>query len=129
MVYKVQTTYDIETVKQELEEKAKIVGFSVLNRYPFKEILETKGFPIKKDITLFEICNPLAAQQALTEMNDISVYMPCRISVYEENGSTILSTMGFEDLMNGVEVDDNFKVSMATMYEKIKTLMHSWDNC
>jgi len=58
MIYTVTTTNDIETVKQELESKAKEVGFGVLNSYEFKHILESKGFPIDKDITVFELCNP-----------------------------------------------------------------------
>ena len=127
MIYKVQTTHSIETVKKELEERAKDVGFGVLKSYDFKEILEGKGFPIEKDITVFELCNPLAAQQTLTQIPEISVYLPCRISVYEENGTTTLATIGFEDILNAVKVDDYFRSSMITLFENLKTLMHSWD--
>lgn len=128
MIYKVQTTHSIDRIKQELEEKAKDVGFGVLKSYAFKEILESKGFPIEKDITVFELCNPAAAQQALRQIPEISVYLPCRISLYEENGTTTLATIGFEDILNAVEVDDYFRSSMTALFENLKTLMHSWDN-
>ena len=65
MVYSVTTSTDINTVKQELEAKAKEVSFGLLNTYEFKRILTEKGFPIEKDITVFELCNPAGAQQAL----------------------------------------------------------------
>jgi len=127
MIYTTQTTQHINIVKKELEEKAKAAGFGVLNIYDFKKILESKGFPIEKDITVFELCNPKGAQQALTEMAAISVYLPCRLSVYEEEGVTTLSTIEFEDMLNAVEVDDQFKADMKIIFENIKGVMHSWD--
>ena len=68
MIYITKTTQPIEKVKKELEAKAKEAGFGVLNSYEFKKILESKGFPIEKDITVFELCNPQGAYQALTEI-------------------------------------------------------------
>jgi len=127
MIYTTKTTQPIEKVKKELETKAKEAGFGVLNSYEFKKILESKGFPIEKDITVFELCNPQGAQQALTEIAAISVYLPCRLSVYEEDGVTTLSTIGFEDILNAVEVDESFKTFMLELFENFKRVMHSWD--
>jgi len=127
MIYTVTTSTDIETVKQELEAKAKDVGFGLLNTYAFKRILSDKGFPIKKDITVFELCNPEGAQQALTYLSEISVYLPCRISVYQENGATALSTIGLEEIVTTFEVDDRFASYMTILFENLKQVMHSWD--
>jgi len=128
MIYTTTTTQSIETVKQELEAKAKEVGFGVLNSYEFKNILESKGFPIEKDITVFELCNPPGAQQALSEIAAISVYLPCRLSVYEDNGVTTLATIGIEDILNAVAVDERFQSFMSILFENLKRVMHSWDN-
>ena len=127
MIYTVTTSIPIETIKQELEAKAKEAGFGVLNSYAFKQILESKGFPIEKDITVYELCNPPGAQQALSEIAAISVYLPCRLSLYEDNGVTTLATIGFEDMLNAVEVDENFKAHMTIIFENLKRVMHSWD--
>jgi len=128
MIYTIQTTEHIDIVKKELEEKAKAKGFGVLKIYEFKKMLEDKGFPIKKDITIFELCNPTGAQQVLSEISSLSVYLPCRLSVYEENGVTILATIGFEDILNGIKVDEHFKSYMALVFEDLKQVMQSWDN-
>ena len=128
MIYTTQTTQHIDIVKKELEEKAKAAGFGVLNIYEFKKILEDKGFPIEKDITVFELCNPSGAQQALSEIASVSVYLPCRLSVYEENGVTTLATIGFEDILNAIEVDERFKSFMGLLFENLKQVMRSWDN-
>ncbi len=127
MIYTITTKASLEQVKQELEEKAKSVGFGLLKSYAFKDILESKGFPIEKDITVFELCNPPGAQQALSEIASISVYLPCRISVYEDNGVTNISTIGFEDILNAVDVDERFKSFMTILFDNLKKVMHSWD--
>ena len=128
MVYTVTTAMNIDTVKKELEEKAKAVGFGLLQSYEFKRILEEKGFPIEKDITVFELCNPPGAQQALSQLAEISVYLPCRISVYEKNGVTTLATIGLEDIINAFDVDERFKTYMILLFENLKQVMKSWDN-
>ncbi len=127
MIYKIETTIAKSVIEKELAEKAKAVGFGVLQSYAFKDILEGKGFPIERDITVFELCNPAGAQKALTAMPDISVYLPCRISVYEENGKTVLATIGFEDILNAVEVDETFKGFMNELFVKLQGVMNSWN--
>jgi uncharacterized protein (DUF302 family) len=128
MIYKIETSIEKSVIEKELAEKAKTVGFGVLQSYAFKNILEEKGFPIEREITVFELCNPAGAQQVLTAMPDISVYLPCRISVYEENGKTVLATIGFEDILNAVEVDETFKGFMTELFVKLQGLMNSWNN-
>lgn len=127
MIYTVQTSKELNQVKQELEAKTKEAGFGVLKSYEFEKMLESKGFPIERDITVYELCNPAAAQKALTLIPEISVYLPCRLSLFEENGTTTLSTIGVEDILHAVEVDDYFRSSMTLIFENLKTLMHSWD--
>jgi len=128
MIYTTKTSTHIDTVKNELEVKAKEVGFGVLHTYDFKQILQSKGFPIEREITLFEICNPAAAQQALSHAPDISVYLPCRISVYADNGQTILATIEAEEMLGSVNLDDTLKNHMIGIFETLKGIMHSWDN-
>ncbi len=127
MIYTVETKTPIETVKKEIESHAKEVGFGLLNAYDFKKILHDKGYPIEKDITVYELCNPPGAQQALSQLPEISAYLPCRISLYEDNGSTTLSTIGLEDIIDVIEADERFKTYMILLFENLKQVMHSWD--
>ena len=127
MIYTVKVPESSDNVKKEFEAKAKEVGFGLFNTYEFKKILQDKGFPIKKNITIYELCNPPGAQQAFEKLPELSVYLPCKISLYENNGMTILSTIGLEDIMNVVEVDEQFKAYLSIIFENIKQVMHSWD--
>ncbi len=126
MIYKTQTTYPIETVKAQMEAKAKSLGFGILGSYDFQKILHNKGFELKTQITVFEICNPPAANMALNAIADISVYLPCRISVYEQNGSTVLATIGIEDILNAVDVDDDFREHMSKIFNNLRALMNAF---
>ena len=128
MIYTTTTSTPIETIKLELETKANESGFGLLHSYAFKEILEGKGFPIEKDITVFELCNPSGAQQALIEIPAISAYLPCRLSLYQEDGVTIIATIGFEDILNAIGESERFKDFMTTLFENLKIVMHSWDD-
>ena len=128
MIYKVETSKPIAQVKEEIAEKAKAVGFGVLQSYEFRKILEEKGFPIERNITVFELCNPSGAQQALTQLPEIAAYLPCRIAVYDENYATKLSTIGLEEMLAAVEVNDEFKSFMTILFTNLKQVMHSWDD-
>lgn len=127
MVYKVETCKDINLVKEQIEEKAKDVGFSILNIYELTRMMHEKGYPVEKDITVFELCNPQGAQQSLARIAEISAYLPSRISVYEENGVTTLVTIGLEEIIDAVDVNEEFKAYMSILFNNLKHIMHSWD--
>lgn len=126
MIYKTHTKLPLDTVKIQLADKAKKVGFGILGTYEFKKILTEKGFAIDQDIIVYELCNPVGAQKALSSMSDISVYLPCRLSVYEENGGTTLATIGIEDMLQNLEVDAVFKKHMHEIFQNIRALMNAW---
>ena len=126
MIYKITTDKSVQTIKNELEDKAKEIGFGILGSYEFKKILQSKGFKIENDITVYELCNPSAAQDALNNVPEISVFLPCRLSVYEENNQTVLATINIEDMVNNLDVDEDFKTYMITVFEYLEKLMKSW---
>ncbi len=125
MIYKIQTNTPLQTVKDALADSAKEFGFGVLGSYDFKKILETKGFPIEKEISVFELCNPKGAQEVLSTIPEVSVYLPCRLSVYAEEGKTIISTIDVEHMIDSFEVDDTFKSHMHTIFANLQKVMHS----
>lgn len=127
MLYTVTTNADIQIIKNEITAKAKEVGFGVLKEYPFKDILKDKGYPIQRDITVFEVCNPPAAQKVLSAHPEIAVYLPCRISLYEKDGVTILSTMELEDIIKSFDLDDDLKKHLSGVFDTLKTLLNSWN--
>ena len=127
MIYKVTTNTPLAQVKEEIEIYASKRGFGLLKTYPFKEILRQRGHPIEKDITVYELCNPAGAQQALGQVPELSAYLPCRVSVYEEDGVRVLATIGLENIVDALHIDPPFQSYMIDLFEQLKQVMHSWD--
>ena len=126
MIYKTTSEKSLQEVKQTLETQAKKHAFGVLHHYEFKKILENKGFPIEQDITVYELCNPKAAHAVLSEIAEASVFLPCRISLYEENGKTVLATINLEGFINGLNASDALDKHLRQVYKDFISLLNSF---
>ena len=60
-------------------------GWSLFNVYDVKERLSVKGFE-QKPLKIIEICSGKHANNFLNKNRLISLCMPCKINVLEENG-------------------------------------------
>jgi uncharacterized protein (DUF302 family) len=87
------TTLPLEAVCQRLITIAPQHKFGVLATHNLREKMESKGVPFPRECRVIEVCNPRQAQEVLTQAIEISTALPCRISVYEEGGRTILATI------------------------------------
>ncbi|MDP2137245.1 MAG: DUF302 domain-containing protein [Candidatus Didemnitutus sp.] len=87
------TELPLETVWQRLPEISAAHKFGVQATHNLREKMESKGVPFHRECRVIEICNPSHAQVVLNQEIEISTALPCRISIYEENGRTILATM------------------------------------
>jgi uncharacterized protein (DUF302 family) len=87
------STAPLERVCQRLPEVAQKHKFGVLGTHDLKEKMVSKGVPFERECRVYEVCNPQQAQRVLTQAMAVSTALPCRISVYEENGRTVLATI------------------------------------
>ncbi|MDX1809698.1 MAG: DUF302 domain-containing protein [Sulfurospirillaceae bacterium] len=126
MLYTINTKSSIESVKKDIAMRVEEQGFGILKEYHFKEILQSKGYPIEKDITVFEICNPSAAHTILDKYPEVSVFLPCRISLYEEDGKTTLSTIRIDGILKNFELDSEMKTYMQTIFHKVQAIINTW---
>jgi len=67
--------------------------FSVMQVHDLKETMAKKGVEFSHECLIFEVCQPQQAKKVLDESMSISTALPCRISVYEKGGRTILATL------------------------------------
>lgn len=87
-MYIKQTTASVPQALAALEEAVTAHGFGVLHRYDFRETLAGKGFPIDEACHVLEICNPRVASEVLKRDMKMNMALPCRVSVYSEDGQT-----------------------------------------
>lgn len=63
-------------------------GFGVLWNLNLKDKLNDKGVNFSEEIVILEVCNPFEAKKILEETLLASYFLPCKIIVYSEEGST-----------------------------------------
>ncbi len=67
--------------------------FGVMQVHNLKETMVKKGVEFAPECMIFEVCQPQQAKKVLDQNMSISTALPCRISIYEEGGKTILATL------------------------------------
>lgn len=87
------TTLPVEAACTRLQEVAAAHKFGVQAVHNLREKMESKGVPFGRECRVIEVCNPHHAQVVLNQNIEISTALPCRISVYEDGGRTILATI------------------------------------
>lgn len=67
--------------------------FGVMQVHNLKESMWHKGIELGRDCLIFEICQPEQAKRVLDLDMSVSTALPCRISLYREEGKTVLAAI------------------------------------
>ena len=67
--------------------------FGVMQVHNLKETMAKKGVEFERECLIFEVCQPQQAKKVLDQDMSVSTALPCRISIYQEGGKTILATL------------------------------------
>lgn len=93
MLIKISTDKAVSAVATSLQAAVQANRFGVMQVHNLKETLAKKGVAFARECMIFEICQPQQAKKVLEQNMSVSTALPCRISVYEEGGKTILATL------------------------------------
>lgn len=66
--------------------------FGTLNATDLRQKMKDKGVAFEHDCVVLDVCNPQQAKNVLDGDMRVSTVLPCRISVYEEGGKTVVAT-------------------------------------
>jgi len=89
MKYIVETKKTVDQAALDLQKAVSTHSFGVLHTYDLKETLKTKGIDLPRECRVFEICNPKQAAAVLADDMDMNMALPCRISVWENEGDKV----------------------------------------
>lgn len=87
------TSLSIDAATARLQEVSAAHKFGVQAYHNLREKMEAKGVAFSREVRVVEVCNPGHAAKVLAQDIEISTALPCRISLYEEGGRTVLATM------------------------------------
>ncbi len=90
MYYIVETDKSFVQAAADLEIAVGKRGFGVLHIHDLGETLRSKGIDFSEQCQIFEVCNPQQAAKVLSVDMRLNMALPCRISVFTEDGKTYI---------------------------------------
>ncbi len=122
---KIISNQSIENISQQVPTACEDFKFALLQTYNYHEIVESKGFPIKRKVYIFEICQAKTAAKMLTDYPHFSIFMPCKLAIYENEGKTVISTMNMEIMLNAIKENKELFKEANTLFNTLKSMMDS----
>jgi uncharacterized protein (DUF302 family) len=93
MLVKLSTDKSVSEAAAALQAAVQANRFGVMQVHNLKETMTKKGVEFERECLIFEVCQPQQAKRVLDQNMSVSTALPCRISIYEEGGKTILATL------------------------------------
>jgi uncharacterized protein (DUF302 family) len=93
MLIKLSTDKNVSEAAAALQTAVQANHFGVMQVHNLKETMAKKGVEFARECLIFEVCQPQQAKKVLDQDMSISTALPCRISIYEEGGKTVLATL------------------------------------
>lgn len=105
MQYIEESKKSVQEVVTCLEETVSKYKFGVQHIHNVKEKLKSKGVDLKNECQIVDICNPNIALEFLSQDMSMSIIMPCKISVYQEDNQTIIAMNSLTQLVDDINPD------------------------
>jgi len=110
MYYIVDTDKTFEQASSDLDAAVKRNGFGVLHVHDLGETLRSKGIAFAENCRVFEVCNPGQAAKVLAADMRLNMALPCRISVFTENGKTRIGLIKPAQMLSSLSQDASLVV-------------------
>ena len=116
MYYIVDSNKTFEQASQDLDAAVKKNGFGVLHIHDLGETLRSKGIDFAEQCRIFEVCNPKQAAKVLSTDMRLNMALPCRISVFTENGATKIGLIKPAQMLSTLSDDEK----LATVASEVE---------
>ncbi|MEI2664792.1 DUF302 domain-containing protein [Rossellomorea sp. LJF3] len=89
-----------------VEAALKEESFGVLWNLDLAAKLQDKGLDFNEEVVVLEVCNPHEAKKVLEESMLVSYFLPCKVTVYTEEGTTKIGMAKPSKLIEMVDNDE-----------------------
>ena len=93
MLFTLSTDKTVSEASDAMQAAVQANHFGVLHVHNLKETMAKRGVDFARECLIFEVCQPQQAKKVLDQNMSISTALPCRISIYEQDGKTVLATL------------------------------------
>ncbi|MEQ1544646.1 DUF302 domain-containing protein [Methyloglobulus sp.] len=122
MYYIVETDKSFGQASADLESAVKHNGFGVLHVHDLGVTLRSKGIDFGNECKIFEVCNPGQAAKVLSTDMRLNMALPCRISVFTEQGKTKIGLIKPMQMLSALSQDAAL-IDVAREVEKLTIQM------
>lgn len=105
MYYIVETKKSFNQASEDLASAVVHHGFGVLHIHDLGTTLRSKGIAFDEECKVFEVCNPAQAAKVLSTDMRLNMALPCRISVFTENGITKIGLIRPVQMLSALSQD------------------------
>jgi uncharacterized protein (DUF302 family) len=105
MYHIVETEKPFGQAADDLEAAVPRHGFGVLHIHDLGATLRDKGVEFAEECRVYEVCNPQHAAKVLAADMRLNMALPCRISVYTQDGKTFVGLIRPEGMIAGLSSD------------------------
>lgn len=105
MYYIVDSGKTFDQASADLESAVKRHGFGVLHIHDLGATLRSKGIAFADECRVFEVCNPGQAARVLAADMRLNMALPCRISVFTDQGKTKIGLIKPVQMLSALSKD------------------------
>jgi uncharacterized protein (DUF302 family) len=124
MYYIIETDKLFEQASHDLEAAVKHHGFGVLHVHGLGNTLRSKGIAFSEECNVFEVCNPAQAAKVLSTDMRLNMALPCRISVYTEQGKTKIGMISPAQMLSALSHDPALTEVAREVEEKVMLMIN-----
>jgi uncharacterized protein (DUF302 family) len=124
MLYIRETTKSVDRAFEDLEASVKKHGFGMLHYYDFRKTLAEKGFTLANECRVLEVCNPKQASEVLSADMSLNMVLPCRISIYQDKGKTLIGMVPPSALLPLVSNESTIAATSAEVERTMEQIIN-----
>ena len=122
--YSVTTNMSYEQSIKAFEEKLTEIKFGVLCKLNLPDKFKEKGLDFEGKFTIFEICNPVEAKNALEKNSKVAYFLPCKILIHERDGVGVVEMLKPSSMISELN-DADLDIMARRIDEKLIGVMDS----
>jgi len=119
MYYIVVTDKSFDQASADLELAVKNHGYGVLHVHDLGGTLRSKGLAFDNECKIFEVCNPRQAAKVLSIDMRLNMALPCRISVFTEQGKVKIGLIKPAQMLSALTQDAGLAEVAKEVEDKI----------
>ena len=123
MYYIVETSKSFAQAGADLEAAVLRHGYGVLHVHDLGATLRKKDVAFEEECKVFEVCNPRQAARVLASDMRLNMALPCRISVFTEEGTTHIGLIKPARMLSALSSDPALVLVAKEVEDKITEMI------